>query len=99
MSEQKKKMETRDIGQYLLAKDGVTKYLKLSAKPNADAPTKKLVADLIALLGGDVIYVNLFDNEFKAKYNIPDFSKGRISAPVKDGSAPASTTDSSGVNF
>jgi hypothetical protein len=37
----------------------------------------------LQLLGGDVLYVNLFDSEFREKHKIPDFSKGRIAAPVK----------------
>lgn len=76
------KQETVSIGDYKVSTDGKTKYIKLQASPKADDKTKKLVADLVALLGADVLYVNLFDSEFRAKHNIPDFAKGRISAPV-----------------
>lgn len=98
------KLNTVSIGQYLLAKDNKTKYLKLEAKPNADERTKKLVADLIAVLGGDVIFVNLYDQEFKDKYKIRDFVKGRIEVEVKDGSNPApvsggSSASNDEVNF
>jgi hypothetical protein len=95
------KKNTVSIAEYLVAKNGVTKYLKLAAKPNADDKTKKLVADLIALLGTDVLYVNLFDNEFRAKFNIPDFSKGRITVEVKPegGATSGAKADPNGVNF
>lgn len=93
-----KKLNTVSIGQYLVAKNGTTKYLKIEAKPNADAATKKLVADLIAVLGSDRIFVNLFDAEFKAKYNIQEFVKGRIEVEVKDASSNAANSND-GINF
>jgi hypothetical protein len=77
------KKETVNIGNYLLAKDGKTKYLKLEAAPKATDETKKLVKDLIEVLGTDMIYVNLFDADFKSQYKIPDFAKGRIAVEVK----------------
>ncbi len=93
-----KKMNTVNIGNYLVAKNGVTKYIKLEAAPKADEKTKKLVADLVALLGTEVLYVNLFDAEFRAKHNIPEFARGRIAVEVKEaGAAPAASNDE--VNF
>lgn len=94
------KIETVSIGQYLVSKDGKTKYLKLEANPKGDEATKKLVKDLIAVLGGDVIYVNLHDLEFREKYKIPDFVKGRINVEVKpSGSNSKSTKPSDDVPF
>ncbi len=73
-----KKVETVNIADYLVAKNGKTKYLKIQCSPKADDKTKKLVKDLIALLGTDRLFVNLFTQEFKDEYGIPDFAKGRI---------------------
>jgi predicted ATP-grasp superfamily ATP-dependent carboligase len=89
------KTETVKVAQYLVAKDGKTKYLKFEASPKADQATKDLVAKIVAVLGGNILYVNMFDEEFRAKYNIQDFVKGNISAPV-GGSANG---DSDKVNF
>jgi hypothetical protein len=69
------------VAQYLVAKDGKTKYLKFEASPNADAQTKKLVGDIIKALGGNVLYINIFDEAFKSKHNIKSFVKGSASAP------------------
>jgi hypothetical protein len=77
------KFETVSIGQYLVSKKG-TRYIKLEAKPNADAATKELVRKLAEAIGSDVLYVNMFDEDFRAKHNIPDFSKGRITVQVNE---------------
>lgn len=87
-----KKLETVNIGDYLVAKDGKTKYIKLQCSPKADAATKELVEKLKALVG-DVLYVNMFSAEFKGQYNIPDFAKGRISIPAP-GASQSTNTDS-----
>lgn len=70
------------IGQYLVAKNKKTKYIKLEASPKADKEVKSLVKKLVALLGTDVLFVNLMDEDFKDKYDIPDFVKGRISVDM-----------------
>lgn len=70
------------IGQYLVAKNGKTKYIKLSTHDKSTKAEKVLVKKLVALLGTDVLFVNLFDADFKEKYNIPDFSKGSISVDL-----------------
>lgn len=87
MSENKKK--TVSIGQYLVAKNGTTKYIKLECSPKADQATKDLVERIKEAVGGDVLFVNLFDSEFRSKHNIPDFAKGRIEAPIPEGSTPS----------
>ena len=74
-----------NIGSYLLAKDGKTTYLKLEAAPKADEATKKLVEDLKKVVGGDVIYINRYDEEFRTKYSIPAFVKGRVSVSNAEG--------------
>lgn len=82
------KRETVEIGSYTVAKNGKTKLIKFEAKPNADQKTKKLVADLIALLGRDFVYVNLYDPDFREKYNIPAFAKGKIAVEVGEADEP-----------
>jgi hypothetical protein len=89
------KLETATVAQYLVAKDGKTKYLKFEASPKADQATKDLVARIVAALGGNILYVNMMDEEFRAKYNVPEFVKGKINAPI-GGSANG---DSDKVNF
>ena len=74
----KKKGNFARIGQYLIAKSG-TKYIKLDAGPKADKETKALIKKVVAALGSDVLFVNIFDDDFREKYNIPDFNKGSIS--------------------
>lgn len=74
----KKKFETVTIGQYLLAKNGNTRYIKLEAPRKGDNPFP------ITLNEGDVLYVSMFDDEFRAQYNIPDFVKGRIDLPLNE---------------
>jgi hypothetical protein len=95
MSE-KKKNKSVNIADYLVGKNG-TKYLKIQCSPKADAKTKKLVDDLKKLLGTDVLYVNLFTDDFREQYGIPDFSKGRIALPLdkkdKTESDPKSSKD------
>jgi len=90
------KQETVKIGSYLLAKNGKTKYLKLEASPKADEATKDLVERLKAALGGDVIYVNVFDDAFKQKHKILDFVKGNISVPVGETKVDSESDE---VNF
>ena len=70
------------IGQYLVAKNGKTKYIKLSTHDKSTKAEKALVKKLIAVLGTDVLFVNLFDADFKEKYDIPDFNKGNISVDL-----------------
>jgi hypothetical protein len=99
-----KEKKTMAIGQYLLAKDGKTKYIKFSTHDGAPPEVKKKVKAIIEALGTDVVYVNLFDAEFREKYDIPDFAKGRI-VVKKDGEAGApkgkkgSAEDDSEVDF
>jgi hypothetical protein len=101
-----KKKKTVNIMDYLVAKDGKTKYLKIQCSPKADDETKKLVEDLKALIGGDVLFVNLFDDKFREEYEIPDFAKGKIALPSKEENeaalAPAKSAakrKDGGVNF
>lgn len=70
------------IGQYLVAKNGKTKYIKLSTHTKSTKEEKALVKKLIALLGTDVLFVNLFDSDFKDKYDIPEFNKGNITVDL-----------------
>jgi hypothetical protein len=77
------KPKTETIGSYLLSKNGETKYIKLEASPKADAATKEKVARLIEANGGDVLFVNIHDEDFRVKYNVPDFVKGRIASPTE----------------
>ncbi len=100
-----------NIMDYNVAKNGTTKYLKIQCSPKADAKTKKLVEDLKALLGTDVLFVNLFSQEFKDQYGIPEFAKGRISvatdakpaietnAPVAKPAPAKQKPSNDGVNF
>ncbi len=67
------------IGQYLVAKNGKTKYLKLGTSPKADKEKRLAVKKLIAALGTDIIYINIFDEKFKKKYKVMDFVKGSAS--------------------
>lgn len=70
------------IGQYLVAKNKKTKYIKLEASPKADKAVKLLVKKLIAALGTDIMFVNLVSDDARDKYEIPDFVKGRISVDM-----------------
>ncbi len=90
MSDKKK---TVRVGQYLLAKDGKTKYLKLGCKDDAPAEQKEMVERLIEAIGSDVIYVNIFDQEFKDKYDIQDFVKGSIAVELKPPTTPDPKAD------
>lgn len=102
MSE-KKKFETVTIGQYLLAKNGTTRYIKLEAPRKGDNPFP------ITLNEGDVLYISMFDDEFRQQYNVPEFVKGRIEMPLeqnekkeeapKSKSAPKKSTPKDEVNF
>lgn len=78
----KQKLETVSIGQYLLAKDGKTRYIKLGASPKADQKTQDLVKRVIQALGTDRLFVNIFDDDFREQYKIAEFVKGRINVPV-----------------
>jgi hypothetical protein len=89
------KTDSSKVAQYLVAKDGKTKYLKFQASPNADEATKALVAKIITAIGGDILFVNIFDEEFRAKYDIKDFVKGTISAPLTE----KSNSNKDGINF
>ena len=72
------KPKTVQIGQYLVSKDKKTKYLKQSARDKNGPKAAALVKKLVKLLGSEVIFVNLYDQEFKDKYKIQDFVKGTI---------------------
>lgn len=74
-----KKGNFQRIGQYKLAKNRKTKYIQLEVGPNAPKEVKVLLKKLIALLGTSRLFINMFDDEFREKYNIPDFVKGSIS--------------------
>lgn len=76
------KQETLRVAQYLLSKDEKTKYLKFGYGENATKETKDKVDAIVKALGTDILYVNLFDDDFKAQHNIPDFVKGGISVPL-----------------
>jgi hypothetical protein len=78
------------VAQYLVAKNGTTKYLKFEASPTANQETIDLVEKIKAAIGGDVMYINLFDNDFKMEYNVPDFVKGSVSVDVSS-EAPKNT--------
>jgi hypothetical protein len=78
------KVETIKVAQYLLSKDGKTKYLKFGYGPNADKATVDMVEGIKAALGTDRLFVNLFDDDFRAEYNIQDFVKGNITVPLND---------------
>jgi hypothetical protein len=100
MTDDKKNFQS--IGEYLVAKNGTTKYIKLAAAPNAPEEVKQKVARLIEANGGDILYVNLFDNDFRAKYKIPDFAKGRITSPQDggdNGGSKGKQAKKDGVNF
>ncbi len=99
-----KEKKTVAIGQYLVAKDKKTKYIKFSCHDGAPDEVKKKVKAIVAALGTDVVYVNLFDQEFREKYDIPDFAKGRIVVmkdPAKQDTKGKSTkgSDDSEVDF
>lgn len=81
------KQETLRVAQYLVSKNGETKYLKFDYGPNADQATKDAVEAIKKAIGGDILYVNVFDEEFKEKYNVPDFVKGSVSMPVTEAAA------------
>ncbi len=83
------KKETLRVAQYLVSKDGRTKYLKFSYADNAAQATKDMVEAIKTALGSDVLYINLFDSDFKEKYNVPDFVKGSVSVPLNEKPAPA----------
>lgn len=88
MDNEKKK--TLKIAQYLVSKGGA-KYLKFSYGPDADQATKDKVEAVIAALGTDIVFMNVFDADFKAKYNVPEFVKGNVSVPLEESPAPSTT--------
>ena len=65
--------------QYLVSKDGETKYLKLNDNPKASKKEKAMIKALKKLLGSDVLFINLFDDKFRKKHKIPKFVKGSVS--------------------
>lgn len=75
----KKDSNFLNIGQYKVAKNKKTKYIELGVSPKASKEQKSLMKKLIALLGSNILFVNLFDADFKDEYDIPDFVKGSIS--------------------
>jgi hypothetical protein len=87
-----KKPKSASVADYMLAKNGTTKYIKFQCSPKASTAIKKLVKDVIAALGTDVLFVNLMDQDFKNKYEIPDFVKGRLSIPVDEDGNPISSS-------
>ena len=70
------------IGQYLVSKNKKTKYIKLGTGPKSSKEEKALVKKLISVLGTDVLFVNLFDEDFKEKFNVPEFVKGSLSVDL-----------------
>lgn len=84
MAKRKRKSSKSDsnflnIGQYKVAKNKKTKYIELGVSPKASKEEKALMKKVIALLGSNILFVNLFDNDFRDEYDIPDFVKGSIS--------------------
>lgn len=77
----KKKSESNfiNIGQYKVSKNKKTKYIELGCGKNAPKDVKRLIKKLEELMGTNVLFVNLFDPDFKEEYDIPDFVKGSIS--------------------
>jgi hypothetical protein len=83
MNENKDKIKTIKFGEYLVSDNGV-KSIKPAKTKNANG---EYVNEPITLSGEWVMYVNIFDEEFRAKYEIPAFKKGSISLRVnEDGS-------------
>ncbi len=66
---------------------------KFGTHDGATQETKDLVAAIIKAIGGDVLYVNITDDSFRQKYNVPDFVKGTISAPKKGSTDSKSVAD------
>lgn len=79
-----KKQETIRVAQYLLSKDKKTKYLKFGYGPKADQATREMVDRLIEVLGTDRLYINIFDEDFKAQHKIQDFVVGSVAAPIEE---------------
>jgi hypothetical protein len=77
-SKQKSKRNMVSIGQYKVSKNKKTKYIELYASDKAPKEVRVLVKKLISLLGSKILYVNIFDDEFREQYNIQSFVKGSI---------------------
>lgn len=80
----KKESKSLRLFQYLVSKDGNTKYLKLNDNPKASKKEKAMIKALKKLLGSDVLYINLFDDKFRKKFKVPKFVKGTVALVEKD---------------
>ena len=76
------------VGQYLVSKNGA-KYLKFENAKNKDGSLKGEDVFPITINEGDIMFLNLMDDDFREKYNVPDFVRGTVSVPdLPQGAAP-----------
>lgn len=77
------------IGQYLISKNGA-KYIKFENRRTRDGVPASDAFPL-TIGEGDILFLNLHDEEFREKHNIPEFVRGTISMVVPtlpEGNAP-----------
>lgn len=76
----KPKATTQVVASYLLSEKG-SKYLKFGPKRDKNKNVVGTNPFPLVINEGDVLFVNIFEQDFKEQYNVPDFVVGTIQKP------------------
>lgn len=77
------------VASYLVSEGGA-KYLKFGPKRDKSKEVVGKNPFPLTINEGDVLFVNIFDEDFREQYNIPDFVKGTVQMPNEQTTAAPS---------